>query len=116
MDKQKGFLIALVLVIVLFIVVFSIIGGTAENLTDAGDSITDANNCSLGTDAVGSKLVYNISDKYCHNSSGYQEYVAKQYDLPLNTLFSSSGVVLLILMASLLIVLIILALKFGRKE
>lgn len=110
-DKTK-FIVGVVLLIVAIIIIFSFIGGSSAELTSAADSITDANNCSEGTD-----LVYNISDKYCYNSTGTNQiYEAGQYDLPLNTLFSSTGVVLLVLMAAFLIFVVVLVLKFGKKQ
>lgn len=105
----------IIIIVVAIVVLFSIIGGTANDLTDAADSITDANNCSEGTDTTGAELTYNISSGYCLNSSGGNQYVAGQYDLPLNGLFDASGVVLLILMAVLFMIILGIAF-YGIKK
>lgn len=97
---------AIVIIIVTIVVLFNIIGNTAGDLTDAADSITDANNCSEETDNTGVKLTYNSTDGYCLNSSGGEVYLAGQYDLPLNTLFGSGSIVMLILMAVLFLVIL----------
>ena len=112
----KVVVIALVTLLVAFIVIFSIIGGSSGELRASADSITDANNCSDGTDTTGTTLGYNFTTKYCSNSTGNDLYVAGQYDLPLNALFSRSGVVLLIFMAAILIFLIGIGLHTFKKK
>lgn len=109
----KGFIVAILTTIIAVVVIFNFIGTASSNLIDSADSITDANNCSEGVDATGTPLVYNYTDKTCGNSTANGLYTAKQYDLPLNTLFSRSGVTLLITMSGLLITLIAL---FIRKQ
>lgn len=105
---------AIIMMIVGIIVIFSIIGGMSSSIKEGAESITDANNCSLGKDANSAELEYNITNKYCYNTTGNvtargNVYLAGQYDLPLNSLYGSSGVVILILMA----VLLISAVMFG---
>ena len=117
--NMKGLLVAILLVIIAFIVIFNFVGTSSTELTTAAESITDANNCSESTthDSTGAALTYNQTSKYCINSTGNDVFLAKQYDLPLNSLFGASGVALLVLMASILIFLIVLALKsFKGKQ
>lgn len=103
MDIKKV-AVGLLLLIIFVILLFQIVGSSAFDLRNAADSVTDANNCSLGTDAAGETLTYNYTNKFCQNSSGGQAYLAGQYDLPLNSLFGRSSVLLLIFMAVVLII------------
>ena len=107
----KKVVIGLVLMIVFIILVFLLVGNSAESIIDAADSVTDANNCSLGSDAAGIPLSYNFTDKTCGNSTDGGLYTAGQFDLPLNSLFGRSGVLLLVFMAVILIVSIVVVLK-----
>lgn len=100
-----------ILVIISIITIFYVIGNMSGNIMGAGESITDANNCTEGTDAVNSEYYYNFSDSYCYNSTGQQVYVAGQYDLPLNGLFSGTGVIVLMLMA----VVLLFSIKFSLQ-
>ncbi len=108
--------IAIVLLVVALVVAMTFIGSSSKELTDAADSITEANNCSEGEDNAGIKEYLNVTDGTCHNSTGTIPNARGDYDLPLNSLFSSSGVVLLVLMAALLIFLIALSLGFFKKK
>jgi len=116
MKNTKTLTTSIILLIVAIIVVFNIVGNTSTNLQGGAESITDANNCSGGVDGTGTTLYYNISDKYCYNSTTGREGLAGQYDLPLNTLFSPSGIVLLVFMASILILMFMLSLKGIKKH
>lgn len=100
--ENKRFLAILGIVLV-FIVLVSSLGSLAPTITDAAESITDANNCSESTDSAGVELTYNLTNGYCYNSTGTNLFLAGQYDLPLNGLFSSSGVMVLILMVGFLV-------------
>lgn len=116
--KKIGIAIGIISVIIVVVIIFSFVGTSSSNLITGANSITDANNCSEDTysDSTGVELTYNITDKYCYNSTGSALYVAGQYDLPLNSLFSSSGVLLIMLMASILILIIGITIKFGKKQ
>ncbi len=114
-DKITKILLPIILVIVSIIIIFSFVGDSSTELVNSANSITDANNCSRGVDAAGVTLFYNITDKFCYNTTpdatGGKDSIAGQFDLPLNTLFSSSGVVLLVLMAMLLVFVIVVIIK-----
>lgn len=95
-----------------FVVLISIIGGTTSTIYDAGEEATYANNnCSETTDVhLGTTLTLNTSDLWCWNSSGSggnRLHPADITYLPLQTMFSPTGVVLLVVVASLLIGLIV---------
>lgn len=118
LDANK-MILGIIFLVVIIVVAMSFIGSSSKELTDAADSITDANNCSLGSDASGT-FWYNITDKFCYNSTNVRAnatslYEARQFDLPLNSLYSRTGVVLLVMMAALLLVLIGVSLKFFKK-
>ena len=112
-DKISKAFMPVLIAIIAIIVIFNLVGSSSTQLTGGGDSITDANNCSEGVDNNDVALVYNITDKYCYNTSpdetGGKDSIAEQYDLPLNSLFSSNGIVLLILMAAVLLTIISIA-------
>lgn len=113
----KKVIIGVILVIVLILVYFNIVGSTATDIQGSADSITDANNCSLGTDLDGIKLTYNITDKFCYNSTIAPLYLAGQFNLPLNSLFGRNSVIILSLMAGLFIVIMFIVLKgFKGKD
>ena len=109
----KAKIMTVLTVILGIVVLFLVIGNLAPTIAESGDSITDANNCSEYDDANGNALEYNITDKYCYsgNATGNKIGLAGQYDLPLNSLFGRSGVILTIVMISLFIGIITLALK-----
>ena len=109
--NTKVILISIVSLVVFIILIFSLIGDTSSDLIDAADSVTDANNCSLGSDTVGTALTYNLTNKFCTNTTGSSLYLAGQYDLPLNSLFSNNGIILLILMAGLFILILVVVMK-----
>ncbi len=112
----KKVVVGILLLIVFVILLFSLIGGTAGDLTNAADSVTDANNCSLGaSDSPQGLLTYNITDKFCYNASTQAVYLAGQFDLPLNSLFSSGGVLMLIFMVAIFLIAIFTVLK-GMKD
>jgi hypothetical protein len=102
------------------VVILNIIAGTTLSLKNSAESVTDSNNCSESEDGAGNLHFYNISDKYCYNTTAdggglTKQHIAGQYDLPLNSLFSTGGVAFLVLMAGLLITIVIIALKGMRK-
>lgn len=117
----KGKIIAkIVMVVVAIVLVISVLGGMSEQLKTAGHSISDANNCSEATDTnfAAAGAVYNHTDGYCYNTTangGGKGYLAKQYDLPINTLFGANGAVLFIIMAFMLLFIVFLALKGFKK-
>jgi len=115
----KVLLTALIFLIVTIVVVFTFVGNSAGELNTAEESITDANNCSSHTDlGEGTKAIYNTTDDTCYsgNSTGEKLYLAGQYDLPLNTLFGTSGVLMLVMMASIMIFIVVISLKSIRKK
>lgn len=111
----KVIIVTVVALILAFVITFNIIGNSSTTLTSAADSITDANNCSEGTDTTGTAQTYNFTDKNCYNTTSVT-YTAGQYDLPLNTLFSRGGVVILVFMAMILIALVIIGLTSFKKK
>lgn len=111
----KKVAVGVLLLIIFIILIFQLVGSSAADLRNAADSVTDANNCSTGTDSTGVPLVYNFTDKTCGNSTVGGIYTAGQIDLPLNTLFGRSSVLLLIFMAVIFIIAIITTIK-GIKQ
>lgn len=115
MNKEK--LTLVIGSIILIVLILSVIANLNSSLGDGADSITDANDCSTRSDTNGNALIYNITDKWCYNTTASAGnttgavILAGQYDLPLNTLFGRTGVTLLIVMAGLFILLISVALK-----
>lgn len=118
MIDVKKVVIGVVLLIVAIILIFLIVGNSAGDLIDAADTITEANNCSLGEGNDGVAFTYNATDKSCYNSTPAQaaQYVALQYDLPLNTLFGKSSILMLIFMAVILIISITIVIKGVKKK
>ena len=110
----------IIMAIIGIVIIFNIVGNSATTIIDSADSITDANNCTEDkvTDTNSVALFYNYSDKYCYNvspgSDGGKQYLAGQYDLPINTLFGRSSVALLVFMGMLLLVIIGVALAIGK--
>lgn len=110
-QKTIGVITGIIFIVILIVVILNIISGMSTSITDAGDAVTNPNNCSDANDVNfgNTPAVYNITDGYCYNDSsvgGGKGYEALEYQLPLRTLYGSSGVILLVLMASLLILLI----------
>lgn len=119
MVNIKGAIAGIIAFVVVLVIVFTFISNSTGDLTRATDSVTDANNCSDGTDTEGTTLKYNASNGYCYNTSAgndTQMYLAEQYDLPLNSLFGSSGMLMMIMMASILLLIIGISLKFKLKK
>ena len=116
MVDMKKVLVGLLLLVIFIILVFQFLGSSATDLRDAADSVTDANNCSLHSQE-GEIGIYNFTDKVCYNgtSGGQALYTAKQFDLPLSTLFGRSGVLLLIFMSVMLIMVVVTVMK-GIKD
>ena len=119
--KTNTIMISVILIIVAVVVIFQFVGTSSSDLAAAGNSITDANNCSEEVnssvyDSTGAVLTYDQSTKYCQNSTGDDFYVAGQYDLPLNGLFGSSGVAFLVMMAAILVFVVVLLLKRMRGK
>ena len=109
-------IMAIIFLVILIVVVFSFMGGTSEELKSAGDSITDANNCSVSRDSASQALTYNISDGKCYNSTGGSPFTATQFDLPLSSLFGRGGIILLVMMAAILILLIVVLMATIKKR
>ena len=112
---MKKIMVGVILLIVFIILIFQLVGNSAPELTDAADSITDANNCSTGSDSTGTPLSYNFTSKGCFNSTGDELYTAGQFDLPLNALFGRSSVLLLVFMVVIFIVALFTVMR-GLKD
>jgi hypothetical protein len=115
MVDVKKVAVGVILLVVFVILIFQLVGNSAGDLTSAAESITDANNCSDGTDSTGATFTYNQSSKFCVNSTDDKVYLAGQIDLPLNTLFGSGGILMLIFMAVILIIAVMTVIK-GMKD
>ncbi len=101
--KSKAIMITVISIIVAILLIFNITSESANSLKNASSSITDANNCSISLGNNSEQLVYNESTKFCDNESGTPYYTAGETDLPLASLFASTGILMLILMAAILI-------------
>ena len=119
MTKEKV-IVSAVTVVIAIILIFSIIAGISTTLRQGAESVTEANNCSLSLDGAGTSHWYNITDGFCWNSTGADGTGVPEFDggksLPLASMFSSGGVLILILMGSFLLLLIGIALKGAKKH
>lgn len=97
------------------VIAFNILGNTSDTLIDGSNEITYADRCAETRDSVGTAYFFNLSDKYCWNSTD-KVALATYYTLPLFGLFTSSGVVLLVVMAAILIALIFFALRYVKRK
>lgn len=116
----KILLTSIIGIIVLIIVTFSLIGNSAPTLKQAALDISSMNNCSEYTaclyPATGTYHLKTAGDINCSNASnGDAGCAVGYYDLPLRSIFSPTGVILVILMAAVLIFLIVVSLK-GVKQ
>ena len=101
-------------VIIAVVIIFTFVGGSGKTITDAGNTITNANNCSESVDGAGIPHVWNETSRLCDNSTG-GNVTAALYNLPLNTLFGGSGVLILILMSMILLLVIGWVWKMNKK-
>jgi len=117
-NKFTGMMIAVIMVILAVILIFQIVGGSANTMINATYELTDATSCEDNVGNQSEQLYYNTSSGNCHNISGEETgiYYEQDYDLPLENLFSSSGVVLIVFMASIFIFVIVLMLRKIRKD
>lgn len=121
-DNTQKIMTVVLTMIIAVIIIFQFVGTSSDDIVDAADSITDATNCSDGEGVNGEAMFYNASLDLCVNDTpdvGDENYsirnsTALDYDLPLNSLFSSSGVLILILMAGILI--FIVKLVIGKNK
>lgn len=95
-------LMGIILLVVGFIAVVSIIAGFSTSIVNAGNAAQYANNCTLRAG-----YSYNISNGWCLNETYGAAYPATMYNLPLSSLFSPSGILVIVLLIVLFIVLII---------
>ena len=122
MPDTKVWIATIFGIVIVVILLFSIIGGTSSTMIDSARSITDANNCSLGTDNGTYTLQYNYSSKWCEGWNDTAKnrinpyYAALQTDLPLNSLFAETGVIFIAFMAALLIGIIAYVLGVKLKK
>lgn len=127
MNNEKT-IATIILTIVAIVLIFNIVGGTSENLKEGAEGVSEANNCSVSSDPnLDTSLWYNSTDQSCYNGtestttrnecSSIPEYNcskvhgAELYSLPLSSLFSPSGVIMLIVMAGILISVVAFVLK-----
>lgn len=111
---EKGKIYNLVGIIILILVILSVIGGLASTMVDSGNAVTQANTCSRYTGVNGETLTYNVTTDLCDNSTD-NGVVDASADLPLEGLFSPTGVIWLVVMAALLLAVIGISLKVGKK-
>lgn len=97
---KDGYIQVLVVGIVALVMLFSIAASVLTYAGDAGDSMSDATQC---TDNGG---LWNTSQERCQNQTGGIYALIDYNSIPLNTLFASGGVVFIIIMAMLLILVV----------
>lgn len=113
--EVKQLVIYVVLGIIALVTIFYVVGSLAPTIQTSSNVIQYPNNCSDGTDNTGTKLAINYTTLYCANSSGADLYLAKLYQLPLVSLFSSSGVLMIILMIGIFVGLLIMVMRMMKK-
>jgi hypothetical protein len=123
---EQGKILSIITYIILgivgIVVAFSVIGGLAPTVTDSANAMAYPSNCSTGLDMNGRAMTFNITDMNCYNMTSATDsnitpvYLAGFYTLPLQGLFTPSGVVVLMLMVALFIVLLIAAFKLMKKK
>lgn len=96
---QIGKKIEVVVIIILTIVVlFEIFTGLIPEVQSAGDELGDANRCS---DAGGS---FNVTQALCLNGTSPADTAQVSFDaIPISSIFSGTGIIVLLLMVGLLI-------------
>lgn len=103
MDKNKIF-IASITIIIAFVVFLKVIGDSVDVLKDSADIASEPNICSRTLGVNGETLHYNYTNKHCDNDTNVSVITTNVLrQLPLNALFSRSGIILLIFFAVLLI-------------
>ena len=115
MAMNKALITGIVLVIVAIIVIFTIVGNTAADIKDASESITDANNCTDGSDAAGTAWFYNSTGVSCANATNGSIYPAGYNRLPLSNLFATNSVIILVFMSAIFLTSLILVIKKFRQ-
>lgn len=113
--KVIGWITLIIIVIITLVVVFSFVGNTSPTITDAANSVVYPHNCSSGKDAAGKTLTFNLTSLQCENSTGGQ-FAARIDAMPLVSLFSPSGVLLIILMAAIFIVALVLVIYMVKRK
>lgn len=113
--KTNSVMVGIVTLIVAIIIIFNVVGNSANNITDAADAVQYATNCSDGVGVNGESLYYNSTLDLCVNDSktgaNCRNSTATHYNLPIESLFGASGVLLLVFMAGLLLFVVRIVLK-----
>lgn len=102
-------IMVLVGIIISVIVIFNLVGGTSNELQDSSRTVSEANNCSEGP--AGDR--YDYATGNCTTTAGGM-YVPGTYTLPLQSLFSPSGVLLLGLMIGIFVGTIVIIFRFKK--
>ena len=104
MEIKKS-VIGVVLLIVFLVIAMTIVGSTIDDVQDAADSSPDI--------TCGGNTTWDSTDNRCEDSTGVT--YAATGALPLHSLFSGSGVLLLVLMAAIFIGLMLVILRQMKK-
>ena len=106
----SGKLTTIVVIIITIVVLFQIFSSLVPEAQSAGTELGDAQRC---TDGGG---FFNSTQALCLNGTNPADTALVNFDaIPISSLFSSSGVVILLLMVSLFIGVMKLVLPKGKK-
>jgi len=96
---SPGIITSAIIGIVILVVLFQFYAGAIPSAQTAGDSMSDTNRC------ASDGFFWNTTDSYCQASAA-DTTLTEYNSIPLNTLFSGTGIVFLIIMAALIILVV----------
>ena len=105
----SGKLTSIVVVIITVVVLFQIFASLVPEAQSAGTELSDATRC------ADAGRFFNVSQTACLTNSSLEGIVVSFDAIPISSIFSSSGVVILLLMVSLFVGVIQLVMPKGKK-